>query len=759
MDYKTPPLTPAQQQALKPLTLVVGEADGLVYVGRQSEFTAAFSNLTGSSQYILLPAGNTWKSKKPEDLFPTGHNIWDRYINVDGKPVLQVYKLLTDLVTAEAPGAFQRIQEEMKPMQPDLEFTQELASLRVEYHDVLSQFGIPEIGDGVFKQKADEIVDAEGDELRQRFLDLNQEYLDALKRLQARHDATARVDEVFRNYANFFLFRQFVKDHEEYVLTPTEHRTEMTRKKLDLDGYIAKADALYSAYRSDLPLKLQKALEDLRSELGIKEPLNLIRAQKELAVPDITPERAKILADYMAKADAAEEEFKKVFKDPDYDRELAALEAEFGKILAGLGVTNIADYKPKLDEYNGIKKPTQEQSKIRSALARLHQKYAKTMKDHRVRFDSSRDSLLNSLPRPEGIDDYGAALRESKADRSPERRAKLQAFIDRYAQVESAVREQAARELEEALAKLDVPNGVATIDSAKAAKLEQDTFFNFTYAPAGDSELTALASEIADLGNQREELAKQIEASEKDVKEGANRRSALLRTWEGLWKKGILSSDRLREAGEAVQHKLDLYTKMYFDYEHRKGLWMRGLKATGQLTEENILRATPELISLREQVLGLKQQYEDSRSNIEDIRRSEALAGRLTGPAGAVNEAQKSATELWSGGSAGPGLIQKMRQSEDGLEALRRRDSEAEQKLARAQMDYGHLMLERGHKLPFTITRVSLREALDLPYNDLIARLKEDPVLSEAFRAGMERWSAYLSLLRVESQSKDTGNY
>lgn len=99
-DYSTPPLTPEQQAGLKPLLAVASDADGVVYVGREKEFAAAFGGLVEPSKFILLGPGQTWKSKGPQDLQPTGHNIFDRY--VDGTTTLQVYSLIADAVTAVA---------------------------------------------------------------------------------------------------------------------------------------------------------------------------------------------------------------------------------------------------------------------------------------------------------------------------------------------------------------------------------------------------------------------------------------------------------------------------------------------------------------------------------------------------------------------------------------------------------------------------------------------------------------------------------
>lgn len=80
MDYSLPPLSPEQMAELKPLQLIVGSADGLVYVGRERFFEQAFGSLPEPSEYVVLGPGLNFKSKSEQDLQPTGHNIFDRYI-------------------------------------------------------------------------------------------------------------------------------------------------------------------------------------------------------------------------------------------------------------------------------------------------------------------------------------------------------------------------------------------------------------------------------------------------------------------------------------------------------------------------------------------------------------------------------------------------------------------------------------------------------------------------------------------------------
>jgi pimeloyl-ACP methyl ester carboxylesterase len=95
LDYSTPPLTVEEQKRLKPLTVVVGEADGLVYVGREQQFEQVFGNLQQPSRFIKLGPGRTFESEKTGKLYPTGHGVFEVF--GEGTTTPYVYSLIADI--------------------------------------------------------------------------------------------------------------------------------------------------------------------------------------------------------------------------------------------------------------------------------------------------------------------------------------------------------------------------------------------------------------------------------------------------------------------------------------------------------------------------------------------------------------------------------------------------------------------------------------------------------------------------------------
>lgn len=646
----------------------------------------------------VIPEGTNWKSNGENDKFMTGHNQFDVYIPGTTKPL--IYNFLAELLL--------------------------------------------------------KIAGPEG---------MGSEHVDAHAEM-----APQIVSDFLRNYANFFLFRQMVNHHDEYITAATPDRAALTSRHSELENFVKAFAARDAQWRRETETRVAKALEVLRGKLAINEPLTLVRAQEELAMPELTGVRRKKLMDYLAAVDKVEHDIRiNGVADPLYDQEMAAMQAEFGPLLASLGVSDLGNYKAKFEEYSKKGKLTPQENKIRSTLSRLDQKYSQAIKKRQSRFGQERDRRFGLTQHPDGILDHKMATRELNADHSPARRVQLENFVKEASLVEASTREAAATEWNQNFAKENKPSGVTSVDQAKAMKNDLELLADFSYVPTADLEVGKLAAEVQRLNSEREVLihgqdgALGLVRLEKLDKEALNQRSSLVKRWDGIWKKGILSSSKLRDQEQLIQQKLEAYIALEQASEFQKGNWIRDLKKAGQLREDILVAGTPELKALREQVKVAKDAYIEVRDQLVGLHWEEALSGHLEGPQGAVQEAASIAKELWGADFKHPSpesIVASLRAQEENLEKLRRQASVVEQELDRTKWEYSQKMIEHGHKVPFTITRVSIREALDLSYTDLISRLRTDTALMNAFKNTMEQWSGYLSALRVESYTKDVvGSY
>ncbi|MGZ3722202.1 MAG: alpha/beta fold hydrolase [Bdellovibrionales bacterium] len=643
----------------------------------------------------VLTAGLTWKSKDENDLQKTGHNVWDLLIK--GTKTLFMYDFMT--------------------------------------------------------RKALEVAGPQG-----MGEDTN-----------ANDPAVKTMDNMFRNYSNFFLFRQFVSHHDEYVSTISdEERKTIGERKKSLDGYIS----AYKSKQSEGVVEQDKAavvaVLSMRQQLGLTdEKLSLGRAKEELELPAIDEARRTELTAYVAKAKAVDEAISgEGFIDEAWIKDQAAMQAKYGDILTKAGI-KLADYKEKLDELAKLKNLEKPQQAIRSGLSSLHQEYVAAMKAHQGRFGRERDARLKQLNRPHDIADYKVAERILNADTSPKRREALTQYIELAPEVEKQARASTAEKTLALLGDLKKPDGVKTLDDAVRLKTELEAMEEFKFCPPDDPETCEIAKEIAGLIEKRNTMLTDKSETglimlDRNFKKLNSERSQLAKSWDGLWKRGLVSSAKLKDYDKQFDAKETVYKELYLNFEDASRKWLRGLKNSGQLNAANVVKMTPDLLEKRGKYYAAKAEFEKFRDEGDTLRWTEAIAGHLTGAEADVAAATEAAQKIWGTSLTQPSaesLVARIREVEKQLEAKRTEESILSQTLSRSQWEYSQKMVEKGIKLPFVITRVAIREALDLPYNDLITRLRAEPALMAAFRNTLDQWSKYLSTLRVESQTKDAGNY
>lgn len=246
---------------------------------------------------------------------------------------------------------------------------------------------------------------------------------------------------------------------------------------------------------------------------------------------------------------------------------------------------------------------------------------------------------------------------------------------------------------------------------------------------------------------------------EKLLRMDQNEVANLLRRWEVQWKSGVLSSPLLRAANAKIQEKLDVYAEAYRLFEHSKALERESFTRQGQPTAEAMLKFSPELQGLSVAEQKAKAQLEASQRDIESLRWQEALAGHIEGPAENVNEVSTIAHKLWGDSYTEPSatsLVTELRKMDTDVESLRRQESVLRQQFKHLQWIYSEAMLQRGYAVP-EMHQVSIKDALALPYTELVARLRRDSVLMSALKGLLEEASVYIGQLRVEAQSKSVG--
>lgn len=701
LDYRMPPMTDEEQGRLKKITVIVGDADGLVYVGREEPFQKALGGLKAPSQLIVLGQGTTWKSKSIQDLLPTGHNIFDRY--VDGTTTLQTYQLIGDAVLEGGANL------------PTNEST-----------------GSPN-------------------------LDL--------------------IDRAFRHYANFFGFREMLQGRIEYVITDTEHRQAISKRKGLLEEYLRRVqvaeDELEKMADGRQPIpSVQQAVEALRSRLGITENINVRRAEEDLATPPLTPERKALLEKFIAEIREADRLMRESYVDLQYDEDLAQLNKEYQPLLTELGMPDVTGYKAKLDEFSaGKKELSGDRARIRGALSRLHQRMIDLNRRRESRFGVARDARLSAIDSPPNVRDQRSALRELNLDHSPERRAKLQAFVAEHDKIEAEAKQKAIEELKARIDAQPRPPGVSGPEEARLQKAEQESFLDFTFVPPGQPEIAAMARQIRDLTAEVDELemgdgsTQSLDKMEASVKQLRVKRAGMLKTWDHLWKTGGLSSPAVVKSERGVQATLANYKALYFAYENKKSDYLLELKESGRLTAANILALTPEIKSLRRKVQHAKQVYFKLRSELDTLRWVEGVAGRLDGPPEIVKKATVLATEIWGHDfartrvAAPNSLTQQLRVEEGIVTSRQEQMAERELELNELRYRYVRAMSALNQRLPFQVHRVDLGRLFHQPLAQVVNEFNTKPTTATALAQMLAQWESYLAKMRTDSQSKDGVGY
>ncbi len=666
MDYSTPPLSVEEQKKLKPLTVVVGTADGLVYVGREEQFQAVFGNLEAPSRLVLLGPGRTYDSnpKKPDETFLTGHGIFDLYIEGTTTPL--VYSLIADVAKAEG----------VTPVAP------------------------------------------------------------ADKNL-------ATADQFFRNYANFPAFREMLVNQVEFVDTGTGSLPEIADRKKSLDDYLKLVEERKGKGKKEVEDKVFAAIVKLRETLGIQDPITLDRALEEMLFAELTDARKVELESFVAKAEAVEAKMRSDFKDPQSESEIAQLKVKFAKLMAEFNMAEITDYEPHMKAFNGKKNLDKNQERQRSELAKLHQQYAAIIKLRQGRFGAERDRLLTQIKPPQGIQDQRSALRELRADRSPERSDRLRNFAIGMKSTGGIPRDRlvAEGELLAEVENLRKPPGIASVEQAEALKIETDARLSSTYVPPQAPQLRPIAIRISELNDEIRvafsgaENESPIPKLETAIREMRLKRNGMMKRWNSQWTRGELTSPAYTQAVQTAEHSLASYTEINEAYEATRSQWLLQLKATDRLTSAAILAQTPEVLRLRRQMQHSRRVYLADAAGIEEVKWNHEGSAALTRELKSLNDLIKADEEL--------------------LEQRRQRLWLAQRQYNDLRVAYTEEMTKLNLPVPYTVEGFRMYEILNRSLSDLLQEMSTKPALVKAMQDTLSRWDDFLKEIRRDNSSRE----
>lgn len=693
LDYALPPLTAEEYAELTPMTVIVGTADGVVYVGFEEQFEELFGAL--GERYIKLGDGPTFHNTDKTKLRKTGHQVFDRELMpgedgyVEGKDTYQVYRMIGNLVRGEAKGA----------SFPETASTIASPSSVI---DSMTRNYANFFGFRVYLGNAVEFVD--GDTEWTIPMAAEKRELDGyLGRLSDRRDKGLKEVEA-QVAAAVQEMRQRIGAHEkltlEYALAELATPALSPEREKAIREYLAQVEAIDQELLANFAdEESERALTQLKTEnqailekAGITDMTELKAVVDRLNAEDKSrkSEKAKAKADAKARGEKWEED-------------LAQVRIE------------------------------KEQDRFRSSLAKIDQAYKQLNNQKQAKFGQERNRRVAALKAPEGIADTKQAARELKVDRSPERRQLVEKFVAEYNQLVPVVRAEALAELDAILAEMPKPAGVVDERDAEAKQIEINARKNLTYVSPKAPATAGLVARIESLHAKLDELTKgqvvdgkpeetvlSLNQLDEAVMAAERKVSELAKTLDLQWAKRVAAGGEAKALQDEFDQKLDIYKVHYSNYENAKSAFLADLDRRGLRTAENIVRQTPELLALRAKSQEAKKAFLQAKAKRDAAKLTEGF--------------KKAQTEL--------------QLAEAALEARRRQIGLTQQDLASARKQYIEAMQAAGERVPLVVREYNMYELFNRDLDTVRSHLESDRFFMQASINFLSRWDGFMAEIR-----------
>lgn len=260
IGYKWDPISREELNKLKPLLVIVGQHDGLVYVGREEAFREHLGQILPPDRFVVLGPGRTYENPKPTDpLKKIGHQISDRYQDGTDKPdaLLRELKFISEISGIEFP--------EIRPNQEN-------------------------------------------------------------------ENAVAVLYRLFLLYSNNFAAREFLNDHIEYIRQPTKELLERQDRSLEILKFFSGRQHEITRLGTKLEQAKHATEKELSDQFQVKGGYD--GAKKELEV-DRSPERKRVLHEYLEKIEEAEKRAGESFDENPSVTERIRIVERYGESLVG----------------------------------------------------------------------------------------------------------------------------------------------------------------------------------------------------------------------------------------------------------------------------------------------------------------------------------------------------------------------------------------------------------------------------------------
>lgn len=698
LGYSLPVLTEADYAEMIPTTVVVGDSDGVVYVGFEDQFAKLFKPL--GANFIVLGAGPTFRSTDKTVLYPTGHQMFERELMpnedgyVAGKNTIQAYRIINNMALGSIGRAYnfqppssisspaQIIDSVVRKYANFFAFRSMLAST-VEYVDV-------------------DTADTNTLAASKKTLD---GYLSRVA--ERRRTAIIASDAVAAQPLAALRARLGIVEKMTYEgsLTELSFPPLTDARKAELEAYVAAV------------LKIEEDMPSL-----FKDPVT----DGQLAA--IRTKYADVLAKLGVDLDGLKAKLEvMIAEDKDFK---AKRQAEKDAVIARGGTWKLSADADKAQK---------QIEKFRGQVGVAYQEYQAVWKVRMKAFNEAKEKLIAALKKPSGVENMKDARRQATLARSAERTAALQAYVAEFKKAEEEGKRLAEASIIAAVNEIRKPDGVTSEEDALAQVAEVDARNELYFVPANQPHIAPLAAKVLEMTKKVESLtgadpSKNV-LSIKDATAALgveqDKLKAMADQAEAGWPGRLAKSPEL----QALQAEYDR-TLADFDlhepkYEHAKSAFLDELNRTGRVSEANIIAGTPELLALRAKAQAVRATFLAAKAKLDAAKVPEYLAK--------VQAAFKA--------------------KEAALEARRREIYKAEQEKDEARMAYAAAMVAAGEKVKVTVARYELYSLWNRPLSEVRKQLETDRFFRQAMIDFLARWDGFESELnRIHGASTDNLN-
>jgi pimeloyl-ACP methyl ester carboxylesterase len=817
IGYRWSPIAEQDLGLLKPLLIIVGGNDGLVYVGREEAFQEHLGKMLPPNRFVVLGPGRTYENANATDpLKKTGHQISDRYRDGTDKP---------DTLLRE------------------LEFTSEI-----------SNRDFPEIKSNPDKEHA-----------------------------------VGLLYRLFLLYSNNFAARAFLNDHVEYIHQPTPELVKRQERSTEIIKFFARRQTEIARLANRNETDRQRTEKEFNDQFKIKGGYE--GARRELDI-DHSPERKRILHEYVLAIDQAEKDAGRTFDENPSKEERIRLVNKYGEPLVSQietsimlkdikrtvgiirksyeeeGPVKVSQRIEHLFRENGIDPPKQTEidSFLSDEIDRLKApplgyifKNKKMESDFPKTFASAEQALINlkrarasryanhiaeiqgQVPTPKGINRPAEAMWEIKLlPLTPERRFQLSTYIRTHGSMtleaatlrELRMEQELAEWEEKELANLsdgdfekvngmgarsgdnsraettgqsrdsralyftdDQESHVGSIHSperalyrkSKLAALEEFLFITgeirdgeyvrpFTTGRMTDSQkLRQLVDRRKAIKAELDQMAAALQETNASVGLLRTNRNNTLKTLAIYLSEGI--SIELNLAIDKSEKELSEIENIYNRFNETRMSTLLGLEETGQLTKDAVLGKLDSFTDIEKEFTSRRDNYLASLHEIKMVRLREAQNGNITSPGDIDGSKTKTLIES---------LLGEFKISEDGslvaspdslegrlLEGEKERDNilavmttkkgewnEIGMRISEADQDSSGSGTAEGNRYTRSF-KIEIKRLLDHNLETVLTMLTEGnmaPIYLEALRATLTHWESQDMWRRVLKQQDDPKN-